>query len=355
MTGSGKTGLGIVLIEEALRAGIPALIVDPKGDLTNLCLTFPEPRRRVVPPVGRRGPGQGGRHARRLRRSAGQDLEGRARRLGLRARSDQGLARCLRVHHLHTGLDVGRHSTSSVAAMPGTDTRSDRRRSRGLRVRLARPRGHRGRPALQPGAHPAANLVRQGLGRGTRPRPAHPRRPGPTPPLRSSACSSSTRSSRPTTAPSWPCNSTDCWRRRRSPRGRGHPLDIDAMLFAPGGTPRCAIVTTAHLSDEERQSSSRRCSSPSWSPGCAARAAPTDLRVLALHGRGDGLPAADGDAADEEADHDTDEAGQSVRCRRGARRPRTLSTSTTRRSPTPGRGWSGGCRPNATRTACSTG
>jgi hypothetical protein len=41
MTGSGKTGLGIVLIEEALRAGVPTLLVDPKGDLTNLCLTFP--------------------------------------------------------------------------------------------------------------------------------------------------------------------------------------------------------------------------------------------------------------------------------------------------------------------------
>jgi hypothetical protein len=42
MTGSGKTGLGVVLIEEALRAGVPTLLIDPKGDLTNLCLTFPE-------------------------------------------------------------------------------------------------------------------------------------------------------------------------------------------------------------------------------------------------------------------------------------------------------------------------
>ncbi|MCU1365457.1 MAG: hypothetical protein JWN39_1096, partial [Ilumatobacteraceae bacterium] len=41
MTGSGKTGLGIVIIEDALRAGVPALLIDPKGDLTNLCLTFP--------------------------------------------------------------------------------------------------------------------------------------------------------------------------------------------------------------------------------------------------------------------------------------------------------------------------
>ena len=42
MTGSGKTGLGIVTIEEALLAGIPVLAIDPKGDLTNLLLTFPE-------------------------------------------------------------------------------------------------------------------------------------------------------------------------------------------------------------------------------------------------------------------------------------------------------------------------
>jgi hypothetical protein len=41
MTGSGKTGLGVILIEEALRSGIPVLAIDPKGDLTNLCLTFP--------------------------------------------------------------------------------------------------------------------------------------------------------------------------------------------------------------------------------------------------------------------------------------------------------------------------
>ena len=40
MTGSGKTGLGVVLIEECLNAGIPALLFDPKGDLTNLALVF---------------------------------------------------------------------------------------------------------------------------------------------------------------------------------------------------------------------------------------------------------------------------------------------------------------------------
>ena len=42
MTGSGKTGLGIVLLEEVLLSGRPALILDPKGDMGNLLLAFPE-------------------------------------------------------------------------------------------------------------------------------------------------------------------------------------------------------------------------------------------------------------------------------------------------------------------------
>ena len=42
MTGSGKTGLGVVLIEEALQAGVPVLALDLKGDLTNLLLQFPD-------------------------------------------------------------------------------------------------------------------------------------------------------------------------------------------------------------------------------------------------------------------------------------------------------------------------
>ncbi len=41
MTGSGKTGLGVVLLEEALLSGVPVLAIDPKGDLGNLSLTFP--------------------------------------------------------------------------------------------------------------------------------------------------------------------------------------------------------------------------------------------------------------------------------------------------------------------------
>lgn len=42
MTGSGKTGLAITLIEEALIDGVPVIAIDPKGDLGNLLLTFPD-------------------------------------------------------------------------------------------------------------------------------------------------------------------------------------------------------------------------------------------------------------------------------------------------------------------------
>jgi hypothetical protein len=42
MTGSGKTGLCVMMLEEAALQGIPAIIIDPKGDLTNLVLHFPD-------------------------------------------------------------------------------------------------------------------------------------------------------------------------------------------------------------------------------------------------------------------------------------------------------------------------
>ncbi len=41
MTGSGKTGLCLDLLEEAALSGTPALMIDPKGDITNALLHFP--------------------------------------------------------------------------------------------------------------------------------------------------------------------------------------------------------------------------------------------------------------------------------------------------------------------------
>ena len=44
MTGSGKTGLCLSLLEEAALDGVPAIAIDPKGDIANLALTFPDLR-----------------------------------------------------------------------------------------------------------------------------------------------------------------------------------------------------------------------------------------------------------------------------------------------------------------------
>jgi DNA helicase HerA-like ATPase len=44
MTGSSETGLGVAVIEEAAIDGVPVIVIDPKGDLTNLLLTFPDLR-----------------------------------------------------------------------------------------------------------------------------------------------------------------------------------------------------------------------------------------------------------------------------------------------------------------------
>ena len=48
MTGSGKTGLCITLLEEAILDNIPAIIIDPKGDITNLMLSFPDLQARKI-------------------------------------------------------------------------------------------------------------------------------------------------------------------------------------------------------------------------------------------------------------------------------------------------------------------
>ena len=50
MTGSGKTGLSLVILEELARAGVPIIAIDPKGDLGNLALVFPELRPRDFGP-----------------------------------------------------------------------------------------------------------------------------------------------------------------------------------------------------------------------------------------------------------------------------------------------------------------
>ena len=62
MTGSGKTGFAVTLLEEVGLAGIPVMALDPKGDLGNLAQRFPElAPEQFAPWVARRGRRRGRR------------------------------------------------------------------------------------------------------------------------------------------------------------------------------------------------------------------------------------------------------------------------------------------------------
>ncbi len=73
MTGSGKTGLCIGLLEEAAIDGIPSIVIDPKGDLANLLLAFPEFRAEDFRPwVSQDEAGKQEPESRRVRPEAGR-------------------------------------------------------------------------------------------------------------------------------------------------------------------------------------------------------------------------------------------------------------------------------------------
>ena len=95
MTGSGKTGLCIALLEEAAIDGIPAIIIDPKGDLANLLLTFPSLRAEEFRPwIDEDEARAQGHDAGRVCGHAGRDVAERASRAGGRtASASRGSAR----------------------------------------------------------------------------------------------------------------------------------------------------------------------------------------------------------------------------------------------------------------------
>ena len=134
----------------------------------------------------------------------------------------------------------------------------------------------------------------------------------------SSACSSSTSSSRPPTARRSPCGSTACWPRPSfAAWAPGPPLDIGRLLRTADGKPR--------RGDRDHRPPVRR-GAPVRHGARAVEAGHVDAQPerhhrpagARLHGRGRRLRAADREPADEEADHDADEAGPGLRRRRRA-------------------------------------
>jgi len=116
MTGSGKTGLGIGLLEEAAIDGIPVIAIDPKGDLGNLLLNFPELRPEdFVPWID---PDEAGRKGQSREEFAGQTA--RQWSEGLAAWGQDGA----RIARLREAVDLAIYTPGSTAGLPLTVLRS---------------------------------------------------------------------------------------------------------------------------------------------------------------------------------------------------------------------------------------
>jgi hypothetical protein len=258
MTGSGKTGLGIVLIEEALRAGVPTLLIDPKGDLTNLCLTFPNLAPADFEPwVNEGDASKAGQNVAEFAAAQAETwragLEGWALSgtdIGdLRSKVDftvytpgssGGIGMNI-VGSLQAPADMSDGEivgdeiegyVSGLLGLVGIDADPLSSREHILLSNLIMNEWQQGRSLDLP------TLVGMAL----------------TPPIRKLGVFELDAFFPPKdrTAFAMRLNgllaspSFGSWM-------TGMPLDIDSMLRTPDGRPRCAIVTTAHLSDEERQ------------------------------------------------------------------------------------------------------
>ncbi len=258
MTGSGKTGLGVIFLEEALRSGVPALILDPKGDMTNLLLTFPgltpEEFRPWVDELAARRDGKTPEQAAAdAAASWAKGLEG----AGL-GPADIAALRAAAEFTIYTPgstagvpLDV---LGSLAAPEPGADPEACRDEIEGLVSGLLGLAGIDADPLASREHILVANLVEW----------AWKERPDLTlaglidlvqhPPLRKlgvfdldtffpekDRLALAMRLNNLLASPSF-----EAWR-------TGPPLDIPSMLWTADGKPRAAILYLAHLADDERQ------------------------------------------------------------------------------------------------------
>ena len=116
MTGSGKTGLGIALLEEAAIDGIPVIAIDPKGDMGNLLLGFPELRPEDFRPWV--DPDEAGRRGLTVDEFAAKTAD--QWREGLAAWDQDGA----RIARLRDAVDMAIYTPGSSAGLPLTVLRS---------------------------------------------------------------------------------------------------------------------------------------------------------------------------------------------------------------------------------------
>jgi hypothetical protein len=247
MTGSGKTGLGVVLLEEVLRSGVPALILDPKGDLANLALTFPGLTGAEFAPWVEDG-----------------DPEAVATtwREGL---ASWGLGP-EQVRAQHDGVSVTVFTPGSESGIPldivgslappppGTDLETMRDEIGGYVSGVLGLVGIAADPLSSREHILLANIIEQAWTQGQGLDLASLVGAIPNPPIRKlgvfdvdtffppdDRMQLALRLNALLASPSF-----GAW-------SAGPPIDLDPMLRTPDGKPRAAVISLAHLSDEERQ------------------------------------------------------------------------------------------------------
>ena len=176
MTGSGKTGLCLSLLEEAAIDGIPVIAIDPKGDLGNLLLSFPELRGEDFAPWV--DPDEATRKG--LSPDQYADQTAKTWQEGLLAWGQDGA----RIKRFRDSADLAIYTPGSTAGLPLTVLRSFaapppalitqaeayRDRIALLSLRTPGAPGNRGRSNLKPRAYPACKRPRPFLAGWPRPR-----------------------------------------------------------------------------------------------------------------------------------------------------------------------------------------
>ena len=247
MTGSGKTGLGVDLIEEALLQGIPTLVLDPKGDMGNLLLTFPDLSAESFAPwvegddpakvadtwrEGLAGWGLGPERLQSLRDSATMTIytPGSASGVGLNVVGS--LRRPPEGTDAETITDEVQGFVSGLLSLVGIDADPLASREHILLAQLVEHAWVQGRDLDLPG------LVGQVQ----------------TPPLRKLGVFELDEFFPPDDRTKLALRLNGLLASPAfAPWGQGTDLDIDALLTPAAGGTGCAIVTLSHLSDEERQ------------------------------------------------------------------------------------------------------
>ena len=260
MTGSGKTGLAVVMLEEALLAGIPVLVLDPKGDMGNLALVFPDLSPTSFKPWVNESEAQAG----------GMTVDQYAEKTASMWRdglASQGIG-TEQLQALRDAADVTIYTPGSTAGIPlnivgslnapklswDTEAEAIRDEIEGTVTSLLALVGIKADPLSSREHVLLSNLVENAwranldLDLGALISQIQ------TPPIRKLGVFEIDQFFPPAdrTALAFKLNALIA-----SPQfaawGVGEPLDPQSMLFTAGGKPRCAIVYLAHLSEEERQ------------------------------------------------------------------------------------------------------